>query len=145
CASDTGRGYRRCRFAFVRTRAERQGRKCRSRRRSDDYRAVRDLAQQFADQCGQDEVSFEEFAQWLRGELQAGRLTEFQVADLLAQRLLFDNDRSWMEIEFRLKVVGYVANQRHVTDSASALLQEAAQLFPSRMLYFEPIGFRMFS
>jgi hypothetical protein len=89
-------------------------------------------------------VNFAELADWLEQELQAGRLTLEQVLDLLAQRTLFDRDRSWIETEFDQKVVGYIANERTVTESTPTILQRAAQMFPGRMLYFEPIGFRIF-
>ncbi len=69
---------------------------------------------------------------------------EYQLADLIVQRLLFDENRSWMETEFRLKIVGFVANQRHVSESVTSLLKLSAESFPGRMLYFEPIGFRIF-
>jgi hypothetical protein len=90
-------------------------------------------------------MNFEEFAEWLRVELEANRMAEHQVADLLAQRLLFDRERAMIEAEFRFKVVGYVANERGVSDSMSDLLRDAAESFPDRMLYFEPIGFQAFA
>jgi hypothetical protein len=89
-------------------------------------------------------MSFEEFAAWLRQELRERRLSENQVSDLLAQRLLFDKERGLIETEFHYKVVGYIANERLVTDSTTALLEGAARAHPNRMLYFEPIGFRVF-
>jgi hypothetical protein len=70
-----------------------------------------------------------------------GRLAEYQVADLLAQRRLFDDNRRLIESEFRLKAVGYVASERRAADSVRALLDVAARLFPGRMLYFETIGY----
>jgi hypothetical protein len=88
-------------------------------------------------------VSFEELATWLGQELREARLEEYQVADLLAQRLLFDRNRRMIESEFRLKAVGYVANDLQIGDSVSALLDQAKR-FPDRMLYFETIGYRFF-
>ncbi len=89
-------------------------------------------------------MNFEEFARWLRQELREGRLFEHQVIDLLAQRILFDRKRNLLESEFWLRVVGFVANEQMVSDSTGALLKDAAQRFPGRMLYFEPVGFRLF-
>ena len=89
-------------------------------------------------------MNYEEFAEWLRQELREHRLAESQVDDLLSQRLLFDNNRGSIETEFRLKVVGFVADEFYVKSSVSALLDYAAHMHPNRMLYFEPIGFRIF-
>jgi hypothetical protein len=89
-------------------------------------------------------VTFEEFVAWLGQEFLQGRLQEYQVGDLLVQRRLFDENRSVLESEFRNRAVGYVANERQIADSVGPLLDLAAEAFPSRMLYFEPIGYRIF-
>jgi hypothetical protein len=89
-------------------------------------------------------VNFEEFAAWLGEEMREGRLEEYQVADLLAQRLMFDERRSMIESEFRRQAVGYIANDLQAAGSVAALLDQTARAFPDRMLYFEPIGYRFF-
>lgn len=86
-------------------------------------------------------MTFEEFAEWLSAESQAGVLTFAQVADLLSQRVLFDENRQWMELEFGNRLVGFAGNHRLVEDTVSALIRTARQVSPGRMLYFEPIGY----
>jgi hypothetical protein len=90
-------------------------------------------------------MSFEEFVAWLARELRAGMLEELQVADLIAQRTLFDKDREMIEREFRMRVAGYVANDLRTGPTVRELLRLAQEEFPGRMLYFEAIGYRAFS
>jgi hypothetical protein len=89
-------------------------------------------------------MSFEEFVAWLARELHAGMIEEFQVADLVAQRTLFDSQRRMIELEFQMRAAGYVANELRVGPTTGDLLQRAQEEFPGRMLYFEPIGYRAF-
>ncbi len=89
-------------------------------------------------------MTFEEFAVWLHQEVREGRMQQSQLTDLLTQRSLFDRNRKVLEAEFLFKVVGYVAETRQIADSVSALLRLAATLHPGQMLYFEPIGYRVF-
>jgi hypothetical protein len=86
-------------------------------------------------------MTFGEFAAWLADEHLNGRLTDHQVADLLAQRMLFDDKRAQMESNENLqfRVAGYVANDLHVEESVSALVRRAIDRYPGRMMYFEPI------
>jgi hypothetical protein len=90
-------------------------------------------------------MSFEEFVAWLARELRAGMIEELQVADLVAQRTLFDKDRAMIEREFGMRVAGYVANELRSGPTVRELLRHAQEEFPGRMLYFEPIGYRAFS
>lgn len=86
-------------------------------------------------------MNYEEFENWIRLEVFEGRLLPHQAADLLIQRQLFDENRSWMQKEFLMKVVGFVASERHANPTVSGLVALAQQKYPRRMLYFEPIGF----
>jgi len=89
-------------------------------------------------------MEFSEFAAWLRREVEEGHLLQSQMNDLLVQRTIFDNSRSLLESEFRMRAVGFVAGQRQVADSVGELLDGARKSFPSQMLYFETIGYRLF-
>lgn len=90
-------------------------------------------------------MSFEEFVAWLVRELGAGMIEELQVADLIAQRTLFDQQRTMIEQEFRMRVAGYVANQLRSGSTIRELVSHAQNEFPGRMIYFEPIGYRAFA
>jgi hypothetical protein len=90
-------------------------------------------------------MSFEEFVAWLARELRAGMIEELQVADLVAQRTLFDGHREMIEREFRMRVAGYVANELRSGPTVRELLRVAREQFPGRMIYFEPIGYRVFT
>jgi hypothetical protein len=89
-------------------------------------------------------MTFEEFVAWLAREFRAGMIGEFQVADLIAQRALFDEHREMIEKEFAMHVAGYVANELRGGPTVGELLRLAQKEFPGRMLYFEPIGYNAF-
>lgn len=90
----------------------------------------------------------DEFTDWLAAEVAGSRMTQEQMKDLLSQKLLFvinfgredDPRRS----DFRLHIVGYVADKLRVHTDIHALLDAAKREFPDRMIYFEPIGFDLF-
>ena len=88
-------------------------------------------------------MDYETFANWLAAEVEAGRLSDAQRHDLLAQRALFDENRGWIERELRSMVTGFVAERQLIARSTHTILDEAARSAPGRMLYFEPIGYRI--
>jgi hypothetical protein len=68
--------------------------------------------------------------------------------DLLKQKSLFmqnfggeDDPRRQ---DYRLRIIGYVAEQLRVDTDIHALLDAAKRDFPKRMIYFEPIGLDLF-
>ena len=86
-------------------------------------------------------VTDAEFAQWLRTEAENGRMTFEQMRDLLDQKALFDRAVSG-ERDFLLgRLIGYVGGQRLESSDIHSLVDAAKRSFPSRMLYFEAIGF----
>jgi hypothetical protein len=89
-------------------------------------------------------MDFEAFSVWLRQEYIEKGILASQMDDLLGQRRLFDAEREFIESEFRMHVVGYVADERQVTDSTMELLERVIERFPGRMVYFEPIGYSLF-
>jgi hypothetical protein len=89
-------------------------------------------------------MDFEAFSIWLRQEYQDRGILASQLDDLLKQRQLFDANREFIESEFQLHVVGYVADERQITDSTVELLDMVIERFPGRMVYFEPIGYSLF-
>ncbi|MGQ0682031.1 hypothetical protein [Bradyrhizobium sp.] len=90
----------------------------------------------------------EEFRNWLSSEVAKNRMTDKQMSDLLQQKVLFDQEigsgESPARQEYRLQIVGYVAERRRVSNSIHKLLRRAKEEFPGRMVYFEPIGFDLF-
>ncbi len=85
-----------------------------------------------------------EFRDWLQEEVRSGRMTVQQRDDLLEQKQHFDSNRTEIERQFPNQVVGYVSGKRKVGANAQELLAEAQQSYPSRMVYFEPIGFDLY-
>lgn len=85
-----------------------------------------------------------EFRDWLQTEVQSGRMTRQQRDDLLEQKRLFDADRGEIEQQFQHRVVGYVNGTRKVSNNVQELLAQAQQSCPTRMVYFEPIGFDLY-
>ena len=86
-------------------------------------------------------MTHQEFQNWLQDEVQNQRMTSSQMNDLLTQKTLFDNNRTYIELTFQSRVVGYVNDQMRVADTLHNVLNQSIQLFPGRMIYFEPIGF----
>ena len=85
-----------------------------------------------------------EFRDWLEGDVLSGRMTPQQRDDLLEQKRHFDADRIEIERQFPHRVVGYVNGLRKVSNSVQELLAQAQRSYPSRMVYFEPIGFDLY-
>lgn len=85
-----------------------------------------------------------EFRDWLQAEVLSGRMTLQQRDDLLEQKRHFDSNRTEIERQFPHQVVGYVSGMRKVGATAQELLAEAQRSYPSRMVYFEPIGFDLY-
>lgn len=82
-----------------------------------------------------------EFQDWLQAEVMSGRMTLRQRDDLIEQNRLFDANRTEIERQFPHQGVGYVSGARKVGATAQELLVEAQRSYPSRMVFFEPIGF----
>ncbi len=93
---------------------------------------------------GRFQVTGSEFRDWLQEEVRSGRMTVQQRDDLLEQKQHFDANRTEIERQFPNQVVGYVSGTRKVTATAQELLAEAQRSYPSRMVYFEPIGFDLY-
>ena len=74
---------------------------------------------------------------WLSDEFAHWRMTPAQRDDLLEQMQLFDANRSEIEARHQLRVAG----QLEVTDTVQELFQKAQSSCPSKVVYFEPIGF----
>lgn len=85
-----------------------------------------------------------EFRDWLQAEVRSGRMTLPQRDDLLEQKRHFDADRAEIEQRFRHQVVGFVDGTRQVGATVQDLLAQAQRSYPSRMVYFEPIGFDLY-
>jgi hypothetical protein len=92
----------------------------------------------------------EEFRAWLRDEVVGGRMSPEELLDLVNQQTLFaerfgtpDDPLPAREV-YRRRIVGYVAEQLLVANEIHALIDAAKRDFPSRMIYFEPIGFDLF-
>jgi len=88
-------------------------------------------------------MTHEEFVNWLRDEVSNERMTQGEMDDLLAQKSLFDNNRSVIELEYNQLIVGYVAGQQRIADRIHELIDAAKMQFPGKMIYFEPIGFHI--
>jgi hypothetical protein len=88
-------------------------------------------------------MTHEEFVGWLAEEFNNERLPESDMADLLRQKQLFDNNRSTIETEYEGHIVGYVAGDLRVADGIHQLIDEAKERFPDNMIYFEPVGFTL--
>jgi hypothetical protein len=92
----------------------------------------------------------EEFRTWLSDEVTGGRMTPQQMDDLMKQQQLFvktfgsEDNPSSLRQSYRMKIVGYVAEQLRVAAEIHALLDACQREFPKRMIYFEPIGFDLF-
>ena len=84
-----------------------------------------------------------EFVQWLDNEVDGNRITSEQRQDLIDQKRIFEVQRRLIEQEHRYKIVGFVAGERRVAQEIHALLDTSKAQFPSRMIYFEPIGFQL--
>jgi hypothetical protein len=85
-----------------------------------------------------------EFVAWLNEEVAEGRMTTPQRDDLLAQKNLFDQNRTEIESGFANKIVGFVAGQQRVNTDLHSLLAAAKEEFPGSLMYFEPVGFDLF-
>ena len=76
------------------------------------------------------------------------RMTQGQTDDLLRQKLLFvqnfGSEDDTRRRDYRMRIVGYVAEQLRVADEIHALLDAAKSAYPNRMIYFESIGFDLF-
>jgi hypothetical protein len=95
-------------------------------------------------------MTHEEFRAWLREEVATGRMTLQQMDDLVKQQSLFvetfgseENPRPLRQ-SYRMKIVGYVAEQLRAATEIHDLIDSSKREFPTRMIYFEPIGFDLF-
>ena len=96
-------------------------------------------------------MTTEQFIAWIQSLVREGRLTEAQAADLIDQRILFDEARDGIHDRYPGSVAGYVNGVPLVADSVGQLLDMARNQFPADgnevpeevdrpMVYFEPIG-----
>jgi hypothetical protein len=85
-----------------------------------------------------------EFRDWLSDEVAGKRMTPAQQDDLMLQKSLFDLSRTRIQQIHRNEVVGYVGSRELSAKTVQELFAQAHQLFPKRMIYFEPIGFDLF-
>jgi hypothetical protein len=85
-----------------------------------------------------------EFQDWLEAEVRNGHMTIEQRNDLLEQKRHFDASRAEIERQFAHQVVGYVGGTRKVAATVQELLAQIQRSNPSRMVYFEPIGFDLY-
>jgi hypothetical protein len=88
-------------------------------------------------------VTADEFTAWVLTMSSEGRIDQSQVEPVLAQRALFDAQRSEITEAFPQQVVGFVRGERIVADSVDALLNEARRVSDD-LIYFEPIGYAAF-
>jgi hypothetical protein len=92
-------------------------------------------------------VTTEEFQTWVQALLLEGRINSAQMSSVLAQRALFDSQRTEIEISenFRQRVVGFVRGERLVADSVDSLLNAATrESGDGDLVYFEPVGYAAF-
>jgi hypothetical protein len=95
-------------------------------------------------------MTAEEFRTWLREEVTGGRMKPPQMDDLVKQQLLFietfgsEENPQPLRQSYRMKIVGYVAEQLRVATEIHDLIDRAKREFPNRMIYFEPVGFDLF-
>jgi hypothetical protein len=74
-------------------------------------------------------MNFGEFVGWLRNLADQGRLTQRQVAELIQQRALFDNQRQFFESEFYGNVVGMCAGDWLTGHTVVELLETARERY----------------
>jgi hypothetical protein len=86
----------------------------------------------------------EEFVAWLQDETQNNRMSAAQRDDLLAQKRIFEINRSSIEETFRNQIVGYANGIRLVDNDLHRLIANAQIGFPGAMVYFEPIAFDLY-
>jgi hypothetical protein len=85
----------------------------------------------------------EAFVTMLRRHVKRGRMSEAQLQDLLIQKAHFDAQRPSIERDYRNLVVGFVNGQMHRSGRVHSLMAEARKTHPGRLVYFEPIGFKI--
>lgn len=85
-------------------------------------------------------MNWEEFERWTYALVEFGRLSPDQAEDARAQRKMFDEQRESLE-DLHGLVVGFVAGELIVTDSAVTLIDAAVERHGGeRQVYFERIS-----
>jgi len=84
-----------------------------------------------------------EYRQHLAAQVRAKRISTQEMGDLLKQRAFFDHARARIERRYRGRLVGFIAGQMMVSTDVHDLLAKADVAFPDKLLYFEPIGFKL--
>ncbi|HZW52384.1 MAG TPA: hypothetical protein VFF00_00045 [Candidatus Elarobacter sp.] len=77
----------------------------------------------------------------LRREVETAQMTAAQADEVRRQFERFEQQRTEIERDLRFRVVCFVAGERIVGDSVSAVVDEAKARFPGRMFYAETVGF----
>jgi hypothetical protein len=83
------------------------------------------------------------FAALLQDEVDAGSMTQDEMDDMLAQRDLYDTNRSVIEQDPLNdgRYVGFVAGNMISATSTQGLVDQFETQLPGRLCYFETVGF----
>ena len=71
-------------------------------------------------------------------------MTATQRDELLSQKAIFDFNRNSITQSHPNEVVGYVGNVQVSAKTVHELLNQTRQIFPGKIVYFEPVGFNLF-